>query len=360
VDLFIDTDSKLTELLAGIAGEPLLALDTEFVREKTYYPKLCLIQIATPAVTACVDCLADMDLAPFFDQLFRADCAWVLHSARQDMEVVYLRDTRPPAELIDTQTAAALLGHAPQIGLQALLSEEIGVELEKGHARSDWSVRPLPEEAVLYALDDVRYLLPLWHSLESRLNTLQREDWMKSDCLTALSIPPITPPLALWSRLRGLRALSPRHQVAALAMVGWRERYAQSRDRPRRWIMSDEVLMRIAKDLPKDLQTLKAIPEMPGRLADHSGEEILSELRDSDGEEPRALIEANLPLERPDKRELQSLQERVRLRAEALGIQGEVLATRKEIAEMLSGRPSDRIDGSWRHAELEQLLAGDS
>ena len=352
------SDSKLNELLVGIAAEPLLALDTEFVREKTYYPKLCLIQIATPRLSACVDCLAGMDLAPFFDLLFRNDCAWVLHSARQDMEVIYLQDTRPPPVLIDTQAAAALLGHPPQIGLQTLLAEEIGVELEKGHARTDWTRRPLPQAAVEYALDDVRYLLPLWHSLERRLNTLQRGDWMKSDCLTALNIPPITPPLALWSRLRGLRSLQPRNQIAALAMVEWRERYAQTRDRPRRWIMSDEVLMRIAKTLPEDLESLQAIPEMPWRLADHSGDEILSELGESDGTESRALLETHLPAEYPDKKSLQTLQERVRLRAEALGIQGEVLATRKEIADLLTDRPSERISSGWRQAELEQLLAG--
>lgn len=357
MDLFVDTNNKLTELLEGISTEPLLALDTEFVREKTYYPKLCLIQIATPQLTACVDCLADINLEKFFDQLFRTDCAWVLHSARQDMEVIYLHDTRPPNELIDTQTAAALLGYPSQIGLQTLVAEEISIDLEKGLARTDWNRRPLPDAAVQYALDDVRYLLPLWSSLKRRLGALQRGDWMKADCLAALSIPPITPPLTLWSRLRGLRSLQPRHQAAALAMVAWRERRAQSQDRPRRWIMSDEILMRIAKNLPEDLQSLKAIPEMPWRLADHSGKDILSELWDSEDAEPRALLEANLPPERPDKKSLHTLQERVRVRAETLGIQGEVLATRKEMAELLLGRPSERIDDGWRQVELERLLA---
>ncbi|MFL2545785.1 MAG: ribonuclease D [Candidatus Rariloculaceae bacterium] len=357
MDLYIDSEKKLAELLEGISVEPLLAIDTEFVREKTYYPKLCLIQIATPNLTACVDCLAEIDLRKFFDELFRQDCAWILHSARQDMEVIYLQDTRMPNRLIDTQTAAALLGHAPQIGLQALLDDEIGVELKKGHARTDWSRRPLPEAAVEYALDDVRYLLPLWHSLEERLGKLQREDWLRADCLAALSIPPVTPPLALWGRLRGLRSLQSQQQAAALAMVAWRERQAQARNRPRRWIMSDEVLMRIAKNLPADLETLKAIPEMPWRLADHSGKEILAALSENENSEQDELLEAHLPPEPPDKKLLRSLQEQVRVRAEALGIQGEVLATRKEIADLLMGRPSERIDGGWRHDELKPILA---
>ena len=357
MSLYVDTNNKLASLLEGICSEPLLALDTEFVREKTYYPKLCLIQIATPEVTACVDCLADIDLKQFFDQLFRTDCAWILHSARQDMEVLYLQDTRLPNELIDTQTAGALLGHPSQIGLQSLLAEEIGIHLEKGLARTDWSHRPLSDKAVKYALDDVRYLLPLWNILEPKLRGLQRGGWMKEDCLAALSIPPIAPPLAIWSRLRGLKSLGPKHRAAALAMVAWRERCAQSQNRPRRWIMSDEVLMRIAKNPPENLKSLKAITEMPQRLADHSGMDILSELRDSENAEPCTLLDANLPLERPDKKSLQALQERVRLRAETLGIQDEVLATRKEMEELLLGRPSGRIHSGWRQIELEQLLA---
>ena len=356
-DLYVDSNKKLTALLARIATQPALALDTEFVREKTYYPKLCLLQIATPNLTACIDCLADIDLAPLFDRLFKTGCAWVLHSARQDLEVIYQQSERLPHELIDTQTAAALLGHAPQIGLQDLLAEKLGVELEKEHTRSDWSRRPLPEAAVQYALDDVRYLLPLWRILAQELDVLQRGDWLKSDCVTALNIPPVTPPLTLWTRLRGVRSMGPQHQCAALALLNWRERYAQSHDRPRRWIMSDQLLLRIARTLPENLESLKSVAEMPARLADRSGQELLSVLQDCDGADQRVLIETHLPLERAEKRELQALQERVRARAEELGIQSEVLATRKEIGEFLVGRPSDRIADGWRQPELQNLLA---
>ena len=355
--LFIDSDRKLTALLASIAEEPALALDTEFVRERTYYPKLGLIQIASPGVTACLDCTTEIDLAPFFDRLFATGCTWVVHSARQDLEVLYQQDRRAPHELVDTQLAAGLLGHAPQIGLQDLLAEELGVKLEKGHTRTDWRRRPLPDGAVQYALDDVRYLLPLWELLAQKLDVLRRGDWLKADCLAALSIPPVTPPVTLWTRLRGLRSMGPPHQCAALALVNWRERYAQTLDRPRRWIMSDELLLRIARTLPEDLESLKSIAEMPSRLADRSGHDILSELQDSDGVDQRALIDTYLTLERPDKNELQAFQERVRSRADELGIRSEVLATRKEIGEILVGRPSGRVDEGWRQLELQSLLA---
>jgi ribonuclease D len=359
-DLFIDTDVQLHEFLDAIADETLLALDTEFVREKTYYPKLCLIQIATPDWTVCVDTLAGMDLAPLFDRVLNPETTWVLHSARQDLEVMFLQDERSPGTLIDTQIAAALLGYAPQIGLQGLLMDELSIEVEKGHARTDWSRRPLPDAAVDYALDDVRYLLPLWLKLDQRLRELRRETWFESDCRNALAIPPITPPVALWSRLRGLRSMDANQQFAALALVSWRERLAQSLDRPRRWIMSDELLARIARTTPRDLDSLRAIPEMPPRLVDRAGIAIVEEIINFEGAGDIELLEQHLNQERPSKSALQRLQANVQRRADELGIQSEVLATRNEMTELLIGRSSDRIDGSWRDDELQLLVAANA
>jgi ribonuclease D len=355
-DQTIDTPSKLSDLIARIAPGSLLALDTEFVREKTYYPKLCLIQLATPDITACIDCILLSDLAPLFELMFDSDCQWVFHSARQDLEVIFLHDERSSPELIDTQTAAALLGHPPQVGLQGLLAAELDVHLEKGHARTDWTRRPLPEAAVRYAFDDVRYLLPLWDKLRRQLEKLQRDTWFRSDCRTAIGLPPVTPPLALWTRLRGLRSLDLPQQCAALALVSWREQQAQSLDRPRRWILSDELLMRVAKSRPINLQALEDVPELPPRMAERFGQEIIDELEGCDTAEQRGLIEANLPLDRPDKKKLSELQLRVKERAVELGIESNVLATRKEIGDLLHGRISDRIGGGWRQGELANLL----
>ncbi len=359
-DLFIDTDSKLREFLDAIANEDVLALDTEFVREKTYFPKLCLIQIATPDLTVCVDMLADFDRAPLFDRALDPETAWILHSARQDLEVLFLQDERSPGTLIDTQIAAALLGYAPQIGLQGLLMDELGVEVEKGHARTDWSRRPLPEAAVDYALDDVRYLLPLWEKLDRRLRELRRADWFESDCNNALATPPIAPPVAIWSRLRGLRSMDENQQHAALALVGWRERLAQSLDRPRRWIMSDELLARIARTAPRDIDSLRAVREMPPRLVERSGKAIVAEIKTSRDTGDNGLLEQHLNQDRPSKSALQRLQAQVQRRADELGIHSEVLATRKEMTEMLIGRPSERIDGSWRDSELQTLVTSDT
>ena len=120
-DIFIDNRQALAGLIPRIAQETTVSLDTEFVRERTYYPRLCLIQIATPKLTACIDCLADLELGPLFESLLDARSTWVLHSARQDLEVIHQHIGRLPARLIDTQIAAGLLGHSPQISLQDLL-----------------------------------------------------------------------------------------------------------------------------------------------------------------------------------------------------------------------------------------------
>src|SRR5690606_5248407 len=150
----------------------------EFVRERTYYPQLCLVQVATGDSAACVDCLAEIDLAPFFSLLARPGLTWVLHSGRQDLEVLHQHAGVLPARIADTQIAAALTGRAAQIGLRELLAQVLGVDIGKDHTRADWSARPLPEGPLRYALDDVRHLLPLWRRLEQELDRLGRLDWL--------------------------------------------------------------------------------------------------------------------------------------------------------------------------------------
>ena len=135
---WVASSVELDHLVAALRRTSLAAVDTEFVREKTYYPQLCLIQIATPDAVACIDCLAPLDLGPAFAELFRPDFTWVLHSARQDLEVIWQRTQQMPPRLVDTQIAAALCGYAPQIGLETLLAETLGVELGESYARTDW------------------------------------------------------------------------------------------------------------------------------------------------------------------------------------------------------------------------------
>ena len=160
--------------------------------------------------------------------------------------MVWQRAERMPPRLIDTQIAAALLGWPPQVGLEGLLMRTLNVELGESYARTDWSRRPLPPEALNYAIEDVHYLLRAWDELEKQLAALGRLSWLHEDCARTLAEPPVADATAVWSRLKGMHALSFPAACAALELVRWRERAAQRSDRPRRWLLDDDSLLALA------------------------------------------------------------------------------------------------------------------
>jgi ribonuclease D len=356
-DLLIDNTESLTNLISNTLAETIISLDTEFLRERTYFPQLCLIQVATPQLTACVDCLADLDLQPLLEYLLEPQRIWLLHSARQDLEVIHQHSHGLPTQLIDSQIAAGLLGYAPQIGLQDLLEEVLNVKLDKTLARTNWADRPLPKPAVQYALDDVRYLSTLWEILKSELEDRNRLGWLKEDCQLALNAPLVTPAVTLWARLKGLSSMEDNVKYAALSLVEWREKCAQKLNRPRRWILSDVLLLRIAKTLPTTQKNLSSIAEMPQRLAERFGTEILAAAANHDQSEEISSIQKQLDKPRPDKNKLKQLQDDFKQRAQELGIRPEVLATRKELCELIVGTASGRVaKGGWRWDVLSDLV----
>jgi ribonuclease D len=352
---WVDTEATLERLVAALRHASMAAVDTEFVREKTYYPKLCLIQVATAGDVACIDCLAPLDLKPVFAELFRPGFTWVLHSARQDLEVIWQRTHGLPPRLIDTQIAAALCGYAPQAGLETLLNRTLGIELGESYARTDWSRRPLPDAPLRYALDDVRHLLDAWARLESQLTALGRRAWLDEDCARVLAEPPETDTLSVWARLKGVHALPLPGQAAALALVRWREAAAQRADRPRRWLLADELLLSIAATLPSDAEALGRI--VPPKFVARNGNAVLAAIAQRAESGLAAEVRANSPQAAPDKTVVKSLQERVRERAAQLGIEPEILATRRDLVAVAAGRPPAHLAGGWRAAELTSLLA---
>jgi ribonuclease D len=352
---WVGTTETLERLVAAVGRTSLAAVDTEFVREKTYYPQLCLIQIATPDNVACIDCLAALDLTPLFAELFRPDFTWVLHSARQDLEVIWQRTQRLPPRLIDTQIAAALCGYAPQVGLETLLNRTLGVELGESYARTDWSRRPLPAAPLKYALDDVRHLLAAWARLESQLAERGRSAWLAEDCARVLAEPPETDTLSVWARLKGVHALPLAAQCAALALVRWRETAAQRADRPRRWLLADELLISIAATLPSDTETLGRL--VTPKFAARYGGAVLAAVAERTEAELIALVRESAPQAAPDKTVVKALQESVRERAARLGIEPEILATRRDLAAVAAGRPPTHLKTGWRAIELKSLLA---
>jgi ribonuclease D len=276
-----------------------------------------------------------------------------LHSARQDLEVVWQRANRMPPRLIDTQVAAALLGYPPQVGLEGLLQRTLGVELGESFARTDWSRRPLPEAALRYALDDVRYLLPAWQRLDAELEGLGRREWLHEDCARILAEQPVADATAVWSRLKGVHGLRFPSQCAALGLVRWREAAAQRSDRPRRWLLADDVLLAIAAALPADATALGAF--VPPKFVARNANAVLAAIAASGDAAVQDEVRANAAQPAPDKHVVKALQEQVRQRAEALKLPPEILATRRDLAGLALGDPPAHLRSGWRARELAAL-----
>src|SRR5690242_4323737 len=179
--LYIDTPAALDALCAQLRAQPWIAVDTEFMRERTYYPELCLVQVATDEVVACVDPLALPSLQPLLEVLLEPKTVKVLHAARQDLEIFYNLTGAVPAPVFDTQVVARFLGHPDQAGYGAVVQSILGVTLDKSHARTDWMRRPLPPAALEYAADDVRHLRHLYKKLEVELDSRGRAGWAEPE-----------------------------------------------------------------------------------------------------------------------------------------------------------------------------------
>ena len=354
--LYIDTDAAAQNAIELISNETILALDTEFTREKTYYPELSLIQIASKKFGVCIDCLSGLNLEPIVDLLLQSDRYWILHSARQDLEVIYGLKKQLPEKIYDTQIAAGLGGFAPQVSLQALLKNLLNVQLEKKYSRTDWSHRPLSSGALDYAFDDVFHLIQLWETLRKKLEKLGRYGWVTEDCQALLEKPLIPDTSQIWDRMKGLGKLNLDAQCAAYHLICWREKTAQKLNRPRRWILSDEILLTIAHRLPTKLEELKSIAELPMSLIERSGLRMLKAIALHNSQELLAMVKARSSRNHPGKEAFRRLQSKISMHACELGINVELLATRREITEILRGEYSKRSREGWRAKELKKLI----
>ena len=355
VDLSTDDvlGTKITE-------QSRIGVDTEFVREKTFYAQLCLIQIATDSEIFCADPLgldpANDDRGKSIWQAITRP-AWVVHSGRQDLEVIFQTVELMPHELFDTQVAAGLLGYQPQIGYGTLVSELFSVELAKTHTRADWSQRPLPAAFIDYAAEDVQYLLPAYEVLSARLEKLGRLQWAIEDSMDLLdtSLYENNVDQAI-NRLKGARNLRGQARSAAVHLATWREREALRRNRPRQWILRDNVLLDIAMNRPDNQQKLGDTPGLAERTAARASEQLLRVL--ADAERDRSDYE---PPQKPDERQkaiLKRMQKQVSDAAEDLGLVTELIAPKKELSSALLGHRDLRIFRGWRRKQVgEQLLA---
>ena len=341
---------------ATFARETRLALDTEFLRERTYVAELALVQLGTESEVALLDPLCGADPAPLAALLTAPSVTKVLHAARQDVEVLLPLTGVPAAPLLDTQIAAGLIGLAPQIGYADLVMQVLDVELAKSGsagnlARTDWTRRPLSEAQLLYAADDVRHLLALAAALEHRLTGLGRLEWWYEDC-RALNDPQlyVVQPADAWRRLKGVDSLPAREQLAIRALAAWREDKARQYNLPRSWVLGDDGLRELAHRPPATLSVLKSRRVFRDETADRVGEEILALFSTVASASTDGITQTNKGRPAPEEEALHKLlTERVRTVAEQLDISPEILATQKELRRLARGdRTAQGPLGGWR------------
>ncbi|MGZ8162317.1 MAG: ribonuclease D, partial [Methylobacter sp.] len=335
---YINTPDQLAKLCAQIEKEPWLALDTEFLREKTYYPKFCLLQIATPEWVACIDPLALPKLDSLFEALYNPSIVKIFHSCRQDLEIFYQLTGKLPAPVFDTQIAAPLLGFQENPGYAMLVSSLLNVNLNKAHTRADWSKRPLTDEQIQYAADDVIYLCKIYQIMSSKLIELGRIDWLMQD-FAELANPNLYEviPEKAWLKIRGKNKLTGKQLSIVQALAEWREKAAQSENRPKSWLLRDELLFDLAKLQPETVSQLVNVRGINERVINRYGQELCQLITAAKNRAPMPLNEKGRPAKKTQQQEaiLDILTALVRIRAEENSLNPIILATRKDLEVLL-------------------------
>jgi ribonuclease D len=332
------------------------------MRESTYFPKLCLVQAATTAHCVLIDPLAVPDLQPLWNFLNERSRTKVLHAARQDLEVlsVAMGGATLNGPIFDTQIAAALLGEPAQVGYGALVAGRLGQQLEKGHTRTDWARRPLSVEQLQYAEDDVRYLVPLYLNLRDALQEAGRTLWLFEET-RELEQPSLhrTEPEGAWKRLKGLDRMRPEQRATAKLLAHWREETAVKHDKPRGWILADDALREIAERLPASTEELEAVRTLPPGVVKRRGEELLGLVtrgREQGDGEPASAIPP-----RPEPQQVamvSKLMNLTRTIGEQLKVSPELLATRRDVEQLVFSRRTDRLSSGWRKDVIgDRLIA---
>jgi ribonuclease D len=334
----VTSTADLTALVTELESASYLALDTEFLRDQTYWPKLCLIQVASPDVAAIIDPLADgIDLKPFYELLKKPDIVKVFHAARQDIEIFQQQGGVIPNPLFDSQVAAMVCGYGDAASYETLARKIANVEIDKSSRFTDWSRRPLSNKQLEYALGDVTHLRTIYEKLSAELKRTHRESWVAEE-ISALQNPALyaMDPANAWKRLKA-RTTSKRFLAMLAALAAWREREAQSRDIPRGRVLKDEALLEIAAHPPESadgLERIRAIPK--GFGASRMGKTLLEAVEHGRTAPPPDGIEPEKPRRKrePSQAAIDLLKTLLRLRAEDAQVAPRLIANADDIESL--------------------------
>ena len=363
--MYLTTDEDLVSICERLKSSTILALDTEFVREKTYYHQLGLIQVSDGITSAAIDPLQISNLEPFLDLIRNQNTVKVFHAARQDLEILYRLCGSMVLPIFDTQIAASLVGWGSQISFAKIVDKVLGKKINKSETYTDWCRRPLSESQIEYALDDVRLLFPVYENLKKILKKLNRDEWLEGE-FKSLEDPDNfkTPgPEKLYMRIKNIRSLAPQNLAVICELTAWREQEAQTRDCLAKSIVRDEPLFEMARKAPTDVEGLSHIRGLHRNEISRSKQKILAAIQKGlnlPKEEIPKLPELEIFHAPPGVEEM--IAAFVQIRADELHIEPRVLADRKSIHDFVKyfyqspGMEGHYLLYGWRKEAIGDLL----
>ncbi len=362
--MYISTSDELSAFCERIGNEPVIAVDTEFLRERTYYPKLCLVQVGTPKEIGAIDPILIEDLSPLARIFADERVTKVFHACGQDLEVILDGMGVMCASVFDTQVAAAFLGMRQQVSYASLVEAYAGVRLPKAESLTDWSRRPLDPEQLTYAEDDVRYLPGIYDRMVEQLVERDRLAWVQPEMAEATDPSHMhRDPREAYLRLKRSSSLTRRQLAIAREVCAWREQTAASHDVPRKWVLSDEVVVEVCKRAPRNRDRLRKI-RGTDQLSERDVHDLLDAVRA--GEEVPGSACPQQERHAHPSAEVESVVDLmvalVRIVSEKSGIATQLIATRDDLVEFAQDRSKSRLATGWRHElagkQLESLLEG--
>lgn len=318
--LFIDQEQQLAEFIDHLKQQPAFAIDTEFMRISTYHPQVCLLQIATFSQLAIIDPLAIADLTALIEIINDDTICKVMHAARQDLEIFYLLGNKVPQNVFDTQIGAAILGYDEQISYANLVQKVCNIELDKAQRRSNWSKRPLAKKQLDYAIKDVEYLLQIYTFCQKKLQQHCRYSWFEAEIKKLCRLENyIVEPQNMWKKIRGQQRLNCQQLGVLKQLASWREQLALQKNKPRRWIVSDVELLKLALKQPINAAALAQCEGISEQTIERYQEVIIANIKNS----------RNLPISNQPRPSLSAAERQL---AEYLFLIGKLVASEHNIA----------------------------
>lgn len=352
--MFIDNQADFENFIQQAQSSAYLAIDTEFLREKTYWPQLCLLQLAIEKGQAIVDPFQITDMTPLADVLNDRSIVKIFHAGSQDIEILWHETHTTPKNIFDTQVAATLSGNSQQIGYGGLVQSVCGVHLKKADSFTDWSRRPLTKSQVEYAADDVAYLPEIYHKLRAHLQELGRLAWL-SDDFKKMEDPRLynVDPYERWRHVSRVSRLGRNKMAIARELAAWREIRARSKNIPRKWVMSDEQVIEVCKRAPKTIDQLFMVRGLAEKMSTKEAREVVDVVAKG-----IHTPEKDWPMPSPNHKNAANVQAAVDLMgamvkkiAKENSIASQTLASHTDLVQLARGEDVEVLHG-WRKSMI--------